>query len=265
MASLTRLAAAALGVTAAVASPLSVAASTYVIRPGDSLNEIAVRHATTIAALAAANQIVDAAALRPGQLLQIPDSTLSVPAYTAAGANVDLYTVKAGEQVLQVARFFGVDATALARVNGIGVDTQLGPGSVLQVPGRLGRVNALLTQISDEVGVAPSIIRAVAWTESAWQQELISATGAVGVMQVEAFTGEWVSRFLAHRKLDIHMARDNVMAGALLIKHLLDVHGSAVQKALAAYYQGDASIGQHGLYADTRRYIRVVGQLLNAA
>jgi alpha-beta hydrolase superfamily lysophospholipase len=31
---------------------------------------------------------------------------------------------------------------------------------------------------------------------------------------------------------------------------------------LAAYYQGDASIASHGLHDDTRRYQRVVGDLI---
>jgi LysM repeat protein len=255
----TRLAAA-LSATA-VATPLGVIASTYVVRPGDSLSDIAVRHGTTIAALASANDIADGI-LNPGTMLRIPDASLGLPSYTSDTYDTELHTVAEGEQVFQVARRFGVDATALARVNGIGVNTHLDPGAVLAIPGRLSRVNALLTQIADEAGVDAAVIRAVAWVESGWQQDVVSPTGAVGIMQIEPYTGEWVSKFLALRRLDIHRARDNVTAGTLLLHHLIAVHGGDVEGALGGYYQGDQSIARNGLYNDTKRYIRVVMELI---
>ncbi len=43
---------------------------------------------------------------------------------------------------------------------------------------------------------------AVAWVELGWQQDVASATGAVGLMQLEPYSGEWVSQYLAHRTLD---------------------------------------------------------------
>ena len=61
------------------------------------------------------------------------------------------------------------------------------------------------------------LIRAVAWMESGWRQDLASPTGAVGLMQVEPYTGEWVSQFLAHRALNLRTAEDNVTAGILLL------------------------------------------------
>ena len=75
-------------------------------------------------------------------------------------------------------------------------------------------------------------------------------------MRVEPYTGDWVSRYLAGRTLNLRVAADNVLAGTLLLRHLLAVHEGDVDAALAAYYQGDASIGHHGLYDDTRRYQR---------
>ncbi len=262
MSSRIRMAAAAVGATAVAVTPITVAASTYVVRPGDNLNEIAVRHATTVQALAAANHLANMA-VRAGQMLRIPDASLSLPGYTSASHDTELHTVSDGEQLFQVARYYGVDPTALARINGIGVNEALGAGAILHVPGRLGRVNALLTQIADQTGVSSSLVRAVAWMESGWQQDVISATGAVGIMQLEPYAGEWITKFLSDRKLDIHVARDNVTAGSLLLRHLLLVHESDAAAALAAYYQGDASIATHGLYDDTQRYVRVLTELLN--
>jgi LysM repeat protein len=257
-----RIAAAALGATAAIAVPASVAASSYVVRPGDSIAEIAVRHGTTIAELVSANEIANPQNLIVGQMLQIPDSKLGLPRYTADEDDTESYVVKAGEGIIQIARFFGVDATALARTNGIGVNANLEAGAILHVPGQFARSNALLVQIAGAVGINAALIKAVAWMESGWQQNVVSPTGAVGMMQIEPFTGEWVSNYLAHQALNIQVASDNVTAGCLLLKHLHGVHNGDVSAALAAYYQGDGSIARHGLYDDTRRYQRVVTDLV---
>jgi soluble lytic murein transglycosylase-like protein len=163
---------------------------------------------------------------------------------------------------MSIARRFGLDLTALARSNGLNVNAPLHAGVVLHVPGRIGRVNALLVHVANQSGVDPRLVRAVAWMESGWQQGVISPTGAIGLMQVEPYTGDWVSRYLAGRTLNLRVAADNVLAGTLLLRHLLAVHEGNVDAALAAYYQGDASIGRHGLYDDTRRYQRVITDLM---
>lgn len=245
---------AALGAVAAAAVPAAVAASTYVVRPGDTLTAIAQRHHTTVQALVAANRLGNADLIRIGQLLTIPDTAAGLPGYTAGARDHDTYTVQAGDGLLKVAREFGIDPTALARANGIGVNAPLHRGAVLQVPGRLVRVNGLLTQVAEQEHVDPKLVRAVAWMESGWQQHVVSPTGAVGLMQVEPYTGDWIGRYLANRPLDLHVARDNVTAGCLLLHHLLTIHNGDVGEALAAYYQGDASIQRHGLFNDTRQY-----------
>jgi LysM repeat protein len=224
-----------------------------VVRPGDTLGDIAIRHGTTVNAIVDANRSA-AHDLRVGQLLRIPDATLALPPYARAGVDVEAYRLHAGEGVFEVARRFGVDPTALARSNGIGVGASLTEGSELRIPGRLARMNALLTFVAEQVQVDARLVRAIAWVESAWRQDVVSATGAVGVMQLEPFSGEWVSRHLADRRLDIWVAQDNVLAGALLLHHLLEAHGGDVRTSLAGYYQGDASVAERGLFDDTRRY-----------
>jgi LysM repeat protein len=254
--------AAAFGATAVAALPASVVASTYVVHPGDTLSEIAVRHGTTVTALVEANQLADPNLIRIGQLLHIPDARVGSPGYTAGAADSETYTVVHGDTLLSIARRYGVDLTALARTNGLNVNAPLHVGAVLHVPGRIARVNALLEHVAGQVGVDPKLVKAVAWMESGWQQGVVSPTGAVGLMQVEPYTGEWVSRYLAGRTLNLRIAADNVLAGSLLLHHLLAIHHGDLGAALAAYYQGDASIGRHGLYDDTKRYQQVVGALM---
>jgi soluble lytic murein transglycosylase-like protein len=263
MTSRSKIAAAALGATAAAGAPVIAAATTYIVRPGDTLSEIAVRHGTSVQALIKANNLHDANLIRVGQLLQIPDTSVGLPGYTQGAADTESYAVRAGDGLFKIARAYGVDPTTLARANGIGVNALLARGAVLHIPGRLARANALLTHTAQEVGVDAKVVRAVAWMESGWQQGVVSPTGAVGMMQIEPYTGDWIGKYLAGRPLDLHVAADNVLAGCLLLHHLLQIHNGDVNAALAAYYQGDSSITKHGLYDDTKRYQSVVGALIH--
>src|SRR5437868_5706925 len=128
-------------------------------------------------------------------------------------------------------------------------------GDIAIRPGRLARMNALLTYVAGDIAVDARLMRAVAWAESTWRQEVVSSTGAVGVMQLEPYTGDWVSRHVAGRRLDIWVAQDNVLAGGLLLKHIGGLHDGDVGATLAAYYQGAESVGGNGLFDDTCRYL----------
>ena len=256
-----RLAAAALGATAVATLPISVIATTYVVRPGDNLADIALRHGTTVRALAESNQIADPERIQAGQMLRIPDATLALPAYTRGAPDTEMHAVQRGEGVIETARLFGVDPTALARINGIGVNAPVAEGDWLVVPGRLVRCNAMLSDTAAQTGVDARLSRAVAWIESEWRQDLVSPTGAVGIMQIERVAAEWVSKNLAGRRLEISLASDNVLAGSLLLKHLADRH-TDVDAVLAAYYQGEASVTARGLFEDTVRYQGEVTSLM---
>lgn len=262
MNSRSRLAVAAIGATAATA-PTVAAATSYIVRPGDTLSTIAARHGTTVTALVAANRLADPDMIRIGQLLTIPDTAAGLPGYTAGTPDVERYTVQRGDHLALIARRFGIDLASLARANGIGTQAPLRYGTTLAIPGHLGRTNALLTRIAGQQGIDPKLVRAVAWMESGWQQNAVSPTGAIGIMQVEPYTGDWISRYLSPRPLDLTVAEDNVVAGCMLLRHLLSIHGGDAQAALAAYYQGDASIARHGLYSDTQRYRDVITALIH--
>ena len=162
-----RLAVAALGATAVATIPSAVFATSYIVRPGDTASDIAVRHGTTVAALLDANSMSAPELIHVGQMLHIPDVSLTLPPYARGGHDSEIYRVGRGEGVFETARRFGVDPTALARTNGIGVNAPVAEGDELVVPGRLTRMNALVSFVAGDVGVDARLLRGVAWAEFA--------------------------------------------------------------------------------------------------
>ena len=66
---------------------------------------------------------------------------------------------------------------------------------------------------------------------------------------------------LAPRALDPNSATDNVHAGVLYLKRLLDETGGDEATAIAGYYQGLGSVQSRGMYDDTQQYVANVQAL----
>jgi len=105
-------------------------------------------------------------------------------------------------------------------------------------------------------GVDPQLALAVAWQESGWRMGLRSDAGAIGAMQVLPSTGAWMSLYEG-RRLRLHRLHDNVTAGVRLLDVLLD-ETTRTRRAVAAYYQGLGAVREHGIYGESRPYVRNV-------
>lgn len=118
------------------------------------------------------------------------------------------------------------------------------------------RVRALIVGSARRHHVPADLALAIAWQESGWQQPLVSAAGAIGVMQLLPSTGRWMSGVVG-RPLQLRHVRDNIHGGVELIRVLRGAtHGD--QNAIAAYYEGLGAVRTHGWYADTVHYVRSV-------
>ncbi len=104
-------------------------------------------------------------------------------------------------------------------------------------------------------GVSPSLAAAIAYQESGFNNSMVSSANARGVMQVMPGTWDYVQQNLASRPLDPNSATDNVHAGVMYLKRLLDDAGGDENAAVAGYYQGLASVRERGLYDDTQQYL----------
>ena len=107
----------------------------YTVKAGDTLYSIAVSFGTTVAEIAAANNIADPSTIVLGQVLKIPTGDTTSPE-PGSGECRYHHTVKPGEWIWQIARNYGVDPYAILRANGLTVQTgsNISAGDRLCIP-----------------------------------------------------------------------------------------------------------------------------------
>jgi len=121
-------------------------------------------------------------------------------------------------------------------------------------PGRRAGVRATIDYWSRFYAVDPGLARAVAWWESGFNQSLVSAAGARGVMQVTPATWAYVEAVLVGRRIP-RTTSGNVQVGVAFLRQLLREFRGDARLALAAYVQGPRSVRRHGLFRETERYV----------
>jgi soluble lytic murein transglycosylase-like protein len=235
----------------------------HVVAPGESLLTIARRYAITPQAIAQANHLANPNLIIIGTELRIPTSP-APPALKPAPApplplpapQVVTYTVKRGDNLTSVAVHYGVTPAALATLNGITKPSLIQVGKVLKVPVPApATVETLLEKYAATYKVEAALIKALAWQESGWQQQVISDVGAVGVMQIMPETGRFTGETILQKAVDTADLERNVQAGVAFFAYLVHKAKGDVQLAVAGYYQGLRSVVQKGMQADTKRYV----------
>jgi Putative peptidoglycan binding domain/Transglycosylase SLT domain len=117
-----------------------------------------------------------------------------------------------------------------------------------------GRVRALLDYWADHYGVDRKLVRALAWMESGYQTDLTSSAGAWGVMQILPVTWSYVETVLIGAKVP-RTASGNIRIGVVYVRQLLRQFGGGERKALAAWYQGPASVRKRGILPESKVFI----------
>jgi hypothetical protein len=159
---------------------------------------------------------------------------------------------------------------AYQKRKGLSVDGVAGPQTLRTFGVRTGKrprparlassgrsVKESLSYWAGEYGVSPSLVRALAWMESGFQANVTSPVGAWGVMQVTPETWRYVELFLVGHRVR-RTADGNVRVGVAYLHQLLHEFRFDARLALAAYYQGSSAVRKHGLYRETKRFVRDV-------
>jgi len=237
----------------------------HVVAPGENLVTIARRYATTPQAIARANHLANPNLVVIGTQLRIPTSP-APPAQRPAPAPATkpplpapqavAYTVKRGDNLTAIAVHYGVTPGALAALNGITKLRLIQVGRVLKIPvPSPATVEALLEKYAATYKVEAPLIKALAWQESGWQQQVISDVGAVGVMQIMPETGRFTGDIILQRAVDTADLEHNVETGVAFFAYLVRQAKGDVPLAVAGYYQGLRSVVQKGMQPDTKRYV----------
>lgn len=120
----------------AVISSISDAAAyeVHIVKPGETLSEIAKYYGTTVADLRRLNSLRDANFVWYGQRLVV-DGGGTGSVETQASEGYQLYRVRAGDSLTDLARRHGLSVSRLAQINGISPLRWLYSGQVLRLPG----------------------------------------------------------------------------------------------------------------------------------
>jgi soluble lytic murein transglycosylase-like protein len=210
----------------------------HVVRPGETATGLAVRYHAWTRELVALNRLGRHATLRVGQRIRIPVVVSVVRKHR-------VHRVHRGATPVSAA-----PAVAPSRAE------QLHAQGWRHWRMTRDQVRRALAHEARRLGVPVKLALAVGWQESGWHQPLRSSAGALGVMQVLPGTGLWMSLY-AGRPLDLRETHDNITAGVTLLRVLLD-ETRTTRRAVAAYYQGLGAVRRHGLYPDSRHYVRSV-------
>lgn len=117
----------------AIAILLSVASAGYVVRPGDTLSEIAKEHQTTISELTERNEISNPNRIYVGQVLEIPVTNTQTTTQRVLTQGSKHHTISSGETLASIAIRYGVSVHRLAELNGISDPSLIYAGSRLTI------------------------------------------------------------------------------------------------------------------------------------
>jgi soluble lytic murein transglycosylase-like protein len=115
----------------------------------------------------------------------------------------------------------------------------------------------LIHAAAKSAGLEPELVHAVISVESAYRQDAKSVKGAVGLMQVLPETAQRYGI-----RDPAKSARENLKAGTLYLKDLMQMFNGRLELVLAAYNAGENVVLRYGWkippYPETQRYVPAV-------
>lgn len=109
-----------------------------VVRPGDTLSDIALRHRVAIARLVGLNRLGDPNRIYAGQRLVLGASSRATRHAPARRATKRIHIIGYGQNLTLIARSYGVTVDALVRTNRIADPGRIYAGQRLAIPGAGG-------------------------------------------------------------------------------------------------------------------------------
>ncbi|HAI20656.1 MAG TPA: peptidoglycan-binding protein [Clostridiales bacterium UBA8153] len=218
---------------ASVPSPGQTAgAKVYVVRPGDTLWDIAAAHGITLAGLREANRIFTHL-IHPGQVLAIP-----VAAARPGGGFY--HVVRAGDTLYYLAGLYATTIRALRQANDLWTD-HLSIGATLIIPRTAGNPARVTRYTLEELDLLARLVQAEAGGEPFTGQVAVAASvlNRVRDRRYPNTIGEVIYQVIAgvHQYSPVRNGRIYRAAGR-----------SALRAAREALYGADPSLGANGFF-----------------
>jgi soluble lytic murein transglycosylase-like protein len=113
-----------------------------------------------------------------------------------------------------------------------------------------------------ESRISVTLLMALTWRESEWNENVVSGAGAVGIGQLLPPTSAFVAQDLLHQpELDPRRAVDNIRLTARYIRELIDTFHGSERLGVGAYLQGSTSVTNSGLTPQTTDYVNQIEAL----
>ncbi|CDO35072.1 conserved exported hypothetical protein [Novosphingobium sp. KN65.2] len=121
------------------------------------------------------------------------------------------------------------------------LDAGLEPQSITHALDAAGpsRWRARVAELAAKYDISPSLLEAVVWQESRWNERAVSPAGARGLAQLMPGTARQMG-------VDAADPMANLEGGARYLRMQLDAFGGDIEKALAAYNAGPMRVQQAG-------------------
>jgi soluble lytic murein transglycosylase len=157
----------------------------------------------------------------------------------------------------------------IAAVAGVGTWLVLAPPDVVQRQRYPLEYRMIVKGHARNYRLEPALLAAVIYAESKFHAQAVSASGAIGLMQLLPSTADGIALHTGGSKFqrsDLYDPEINVRYGAWYLRHLIDKYGDE-QEALAAYNAGQNNVdrwlaSRSGIrFSETRAYVHRVEHL----
>jgi LysM repeat protein len=226
---------------AKASSTASGSGSSYTVKAGDTLYGIAIKHNITLSKLLQSSGLKSTSVIYPGQKVRVSG---------AGSGGTEVNAASAEPLVPSTFLHYSYPKAVVARAN---ENKRL----LLSTPQpSQSQMKAIIADTARSMGVDPALALAHAYQESGFQQTAVSPANAIGAMQVIPSSGDWASD-LVGRKLNLLDPYDNATAGVAIIRSLVRTSDD-LDDAIASYYQGQHSVKTHGMFNDTKTYVKAI-------